>query len=211
VAKKIFEGLGPGTLVPQRGHLPLTDSRIGAEEGFVLSRVDGQTSLQEICLLVPFEEPVTMVILRRLWELGAIEVPGVARQMPAPHKPEPKEPPRPPTPAAEREPGKAGADASPRATALSLEQMRRIDEFFATLDERDAFQLLEVPRDADARAIKRAYYKLSKEFHPDRYYATSLGDYGKRLSAIFQAVKAAFELLSDDPRRTAYLESLKGS
>ena len=79
--KRIFEGLGPGTLIPQRGKLPGIDTSIGAEEGFVLSRVDGHTSLDQILLLVPFDEPVTMVILRRLWERGAIEVPGVARSI----------------------------------------------------------------------------------------------------------------------------------
>src|SRR6478672_4284979 len=84
---KIFEGLGPGTLIPQRGKLPIDDPRVGAEEGFVLSRVDGHTSLQEICMLVPFDEPVTMVILRNLWEIGAIDVAGVARTMVAPAPP----------------------------------------------------------------------------------------------------------------------------
>ena len=84
---KIFEGLGPGTLVPQRGRLPIDDPKVGADEGFVLSRVDGRTSLEEILMLVPFEEPVTMVILRRLWEMGAIEVPGVARIMKRPTGP----------------------------------------------------------------------------------------------------------------------------
>ena len=58
--KKIFEGLGPGTLIPQRGKLALKDPEIlrtlAEREGFVLSRVDGQTSLEEICLLVPFDQ-----------------------------------------------------------------------------------------------------------------------------------------------------------
>src|SRR5260370_802817 len=80
---------------------------------------------------------------------------------------------------------------------LAEEQVRRIDEFFGSLDRRDAFQLLEVPRGADDKAVKRAYFRLSKEFHPDRYYGKELGDYRLKLSKIFLAIKEAFELLSD--------------
>jgi hypothetical protein len=196
MGKRIFEGLGPGTLIPQRGQLPNVDTSIGAEEGFVLSRVDGQTSLDQILLLVPFDEPVTMVILRRLWERGAIEVPGVARSI-APKKERTPEPVLVPTPQAA-----AGGDLPP-------EQKKRIDGFYDSLTERDAFQLLEVERGADDKAIKRAYFKLSKEFHPDRFFGRDIGVYREKLSQIFQAVKAAFELLSSKERRAAYEDSAK--
>jgi len=200
VARKIFEGLGPGSLIPQRGPLPLNDPRIGPEEGFVLSRVDGHTSLDEVVLLAPFEEQVTMVILRKLWEMGAIEVPGVARVVRSPSKPDLSE-------AAKT--AAAAPKETPKPGGITPEQQQRIDELFAALDTRNAFDLLGVTREADGKEIKRAYFRLSKEFHPDRYYSVSLGEYHKKLSAIFQAVKSAFELLSDEKRRAAYLESLR--
>ncbi len=93
------------------------------------------------------------------------------------------------------------------ACDLTPEQIRRIDEVYASLGERDAFELLEVARSADKRDLKRAYHRLSKEFHPDRYYGKNLGGYGARMSSIFQAVKAAFELLSDDDQRAVYEQS----
>ena len=204
---KIFEGLGPGSLIPQRGRLALNDPRLGPEEGFVLSRIDGRTSLEEVCLLVPFEEQVVMLILRKLWELGAIEVPGVARVVRPPSKPDvPRVPARPVT---RPDPSSPSPSNAPAANGgLTPEQARRIDDLFDALESRDAFELLGVPREADARDIKRAYFKLSKEFHPDRFYTVSLGEYEKKLTAIFQAVKAAFELLTDERRKAAYLESL---
>jgi hypothetical protein len=239
--KKIFEGLGPGTLIPQRGKLPPPGSpaapQISAEEGFVLSRVDGRTSLEEICLLVPFEEPLTMVILRRLWEVGAIDVPGVARQLVPPvHEPpndgrsefdrpptsglkrRPPAPAAPPTidnmqalsppittppPAAPVPSSSSAAGAGPIPDA----QRQRIDAFFAALDSRNAFELLEIDQSADDKAVKRAYFKLSKEFHPDRFFGKDIGEYKDRLTKIFQAIKAAFEVLSDKRRRAAYEES----
>src|SRR5262249_13551916 len=94
-----------------------------------------------------------------------------------------------------------------RACDLSADQIRRIDEFYDALSKRDAFELLEVARTADKRDLKRAYHRLSKEFHPDRYFGKNLGSYGPVMSTIFRAGKAAFELLSDDARRTAYEKS----
>jgi hypothetical protein len=228
--KKIFEGLGPGTLIPQRGKLAMKDPEIlrtlAEREGFVLSRVDGQTSLEEICLLVPFDEPTTMVILRRLWELGAIEVPGVARQIVLP-----VQPPVPandfdkaPTSGLKRRPDSimdnlealappiGTPEPPPKVTTeegpISAAVMQRIDSFYTTLDQRNAFEMLEISRDADDKAVKRAYFKLSKEFHPDRYFGRDIGEYKDRLSKIFQAVKASFEVLSDKRRREAYMDSL---
>ena len=64
-------------------------------------------------------------------------------------------------------------------------------------------------RTADVKAVKRAYFKLSKEFHPDRYFGRELGDYRDKLTKIFQAIKAAFELLSDKDRRAAYEDSVR--
>ena len=34
-------------------------------------------------------------------------------------------------------------------------------------DKRDYYEVLGVGRDADAKAIKRAYRKLAKKYHPD--------------------------------------------
>jgi len=211
-AKKIFEGLGPGNLVPQRGKLAADQlGALGDKEGFVLSRVDGHTSLEEICLLVPFDEPTTMVILRRLWELGAIEVPGVARKI----VPPPSGDSLPSVGGLKRRPPDVEALAPPISLqpgpgpatppdGLGEAAKKRIDEFFSTLDQRDAFQLLEIERSADDKTVKRAYFKLSKEFHPDRFFGKEIGEYKDRLSRIFQAVKAAFEVLSDKKRREAY-------
>ena len=45
--------------------------------------------------------------------------------------------------------------------------------------------------------MKKAYFKLSKEFHPDRYFRKEIGPYGERLDRIFKKVLEAHEILSD--------------
>ena len=96
---------------------------------------------------------------------------------------------------------------------LAPEVRARIDEMFGVVGDDlaapDPHRLLGIARGADRREIKRAYFKLSKEFHPERFYGKKLGGYADRLSQIFQAVKSAFDLLSDDNRRAAYEDSLE--
>ncbi|MDB4967498.1 MAG: heat shock protein DnaJ domain protein [Myxococcales bacterium] len=193
---RTFQGLGPDSLVPKVIPSALSALKLGAEEGFVLSRVDGRVTIAQICLLVPFDADVTATILGELARVGAIEIPGGEVAEPLPKL----------TPAV---PGTPVASTKLDGLDLTVDQARRIDEFFSTLGTRDAFELLEVTPEADKKEIKRAYFKLSKEFHPDRFFNKSLGPYADRLSKIFQSIKAAFELLNDDARRAAYLDSVQ--
>ncbi len=63
-------------------------------------------------------------------------------------------------------------------------------------DGRDPWALLGVPRDADPRHLKRAYFQLSKEIHPDRYYRQRLGSFQDRLPYVFEAVSRAYGRLT---------------
>ncbi|HEX8953174.1 MAG TPA: hypothetical protein VF945_15070, partial [Polyangia bacterium] len=56
---RTFQGLGPDSLVPQPKSSAVAGLKLGAEEGFVLSRVDGRLTVGQICLLVPFDADVT--------------------------------------------------------------------------------------------------------------------------------------------------------
>lgn len=87
----------------------------------------------------------------------------------------------------------------PRSSSPELQ--RRILAFERSLDVADYFQILGVERGVDVRAIKRAYFGLSKEYHPDRYFRRDIGDFGGRLERIFKRVVEAYELLSDPTTR----------
>lgn len=62
----------------------------------------------------------------------------------------------------------------------------------------DLYSVLGVSRDADAAAIKRAYRKLAKQYHPDR------NKDDKDAAERFAKATSAYDILSDDKRRGAY-------
>ncbi|WP_265570305.1 molecular chaperone DnaJ [Sphingomicrobium nitratireducens] len=62
----------------------------------------------------------------------------------------------------------------------------------------DYYELLGVARDADGTAIKSAYRRLAKEYHPDRNGGC------KENEAKFKAVSEAYDCLKDPQKRAAY-------
>ena len=63
-------------------------------------------------------------------------------------------------------------------------------------DGRDPHAILGVPNGADPRELKRAYFLLSKEIHPDRYYGKRLGSFAQRLPLVFEATSRAYARLT---------------
>jgi molecular chaperone DnaJ len=67
---------------------------------------------------------------------------------------------------------------------------------------KDYYLLLGVARDASSSAIKRAYRRLAKRYHPDVGASSSSED--------FHELQVAYETLADAERRRRYDESLRG-
>jgi tetratricopeptide (TPR) repeat protein len=86
---------------------------------------------------------------------------------------------------------------------LSLNERLRILAMARLLDGRDPWALLGVERNADAKVLKRAYFKLSKEIHPDRYYGKQLGSFEKLLATVFEAVSRAYAKLTTPEKKGA--------
>ena len=63
---------------------------------------------------------------------------------------------------------------------------------------RDYFKVLGVDRSADADAVKRAFRKLARQYHPD----VNPGD--KSAEAKFKEISEAYEVLSDPDKRRRY-------
>lgn len=89
---------------------------------------------------------------------------------------------------------------------VDIDEERRnwILDVHGRLDRLSHYDLLGVRRDADAKAIKRAYFGLAATVHPDRYFKKRLGSYKPKLEAIFARVTVAFDTLRDAEARARY-------
>ena len=65
---------------------------------------------------------------------------------------------------------------------------------------RDYYEILGVPRDADAKKIKSAYRKLARQWHPDLHS----GAEKERAEEKFKEINEAYEVLSDSDKRGKY-------
>ena len=86
--------------------------------------------------------------------------------------------------------------------------VKRVDELYSNIEKLTANELLEINENSDAETIKKNYYRLAKEFHPDRYFTSNNPEIKDKLPAIFDAISQAYMLLKDDDARKEYFDSL---
>ena len=101
------------------------------------------------------------------------------------------------------EPPRAQTPASAQA------EMDELRAKASNLQDENYFQLLGVSEKADAGAIKLAYIRLAKLYHPDTLSLNSSPEVEKLKAEIFTAVGEAYRVLADDNSRANYLEILK--
>jgi DnaJ family protein C protein 3 len=74
-------------------------------------------------------------------------------------------------------------------------QLDKANRLLRQSKKRDYYKILAVPRDADAKAIRKAYRDASKKYHPDKYRGDLDEDAVSRKMA---EINAAYEVLSNE-------------
>lgn len=170
---------------------------LSAEEGYLLSRIDGHTPWRVLREMGGLDIDEADMVMEGWLATGVVEVAGHA----APPKQdrlasrardvacEPKLP--------------VDLDEAVRNDLdLEPEVQKRILEFESRLGDAD-HDILGVALGADAKEVKKAYFKLSKEFHPDRFFRRDIGDFKQRLDRVFKRVLDAYERMTNPPAQKA--------
>lgn len=206
------------------------DVQPSREEFFVLSRVDGSTPLGQLCKVSGLGKDKTIDCIRNLHSYGLVELPGVESPSDSPDGASTGST----TDSSSADVDDKTADDSGDDTgdipgrfpiafddyqfnAQLMEQSVEIDDDFkrevlyihGQLDDVDHYQLLGVDTEAQRRQLRKAYFRMSKRFHPDRFYRKILGDFEPMIEAIFQRVTQAYQTLTNDRKRREYDASLK--
>ncbi|MEZ4360023.1 MAG: DnaJ domain-containing protein [Kofleriaceae bacterium] len=210
---------------------------VGPEEYFVLSRVDGATTLRDVIVTTGLPLSQVISIVTRLRSLGALLLPTEADPAPAPTRAATPTPTRADAPArapsAPMEPLRAGRSGrhvaasapsppplvqapelelpNPSAAEQALlaadleisEAERRIVLALARRVGSDPWGMLGVAKGTELADLKKAYFRLSKEIHPDRYYGKRLGPLAEVLSQVFEAVSRAYATLTEAKKQRA--------
>ena len=173
--------------------LPLTPI-----EGFVLSRIDGESTEEDVALGTGLDETMVRAALDRLVELGAVRLLRPGSLMPAARPSFRPEVPQAPL-----------ASAPSAVDPFTTDERKLIDLLDSRLFLGNHYVLLGVPLGAERRAIKDAYYELVALVHPDRFVGRDLGVHAARIHRIFGAIELAHEVLANREKRARYDESLE--
>jgi hypothetical protein len=195
--------------------LPLTPP-----DAFLLSRIDGSMTETELAALTGFDLSLVVATVDRLASLGAIDF---ARGSEVVHTPRVEPNPR-PSPAPQPPPqqqlrvsqtfrssqtnikGFNGGDPPDFAQVSDIdpERKRKVVDLYGRLAHLDYYALLGVPANADRKDIKRAYYAVAPDYHPDKFYGKNIGSFKPMMEAIFGQLTFAYETLSSAERRAEY-------
>lgn len=185
-----------------REDVDLTQAGLSIHEGFVASRLDGNTRVSDLALILNLSEDELSVVLRRMESVGLVVMDGALLEKAAAPKP--------------KTGGMEGGDPEyddfvfPEAlmqdpgSGLDEADRKKILWHAEHLEAWTHYDLLQVDRQADAKAIKRSYFLRSKEWHPDRFRMKNPGIFEERLSLIYRRIQEAYAVLSDPKARDKY-------
>lgn len=90
------------------------------------------------------------------------------------------------------------------------EFVKKVNEIYSNLGSIKMHELLEADQNSDSDTIKKNYYRLSRDYHPDRCFASSDATLKDKLTAIFDALSNAYLTLKDESSRKNYFGKITG-
>jgi curved DNA-binding protein CbpA len=149
---------------------------------FVLERIDGATALGRIADECGIPVDLACRIAAALANDGLIALPGGAAVA-----------------------GAADPEIAARSGAAASDSLEAdVDRLAAELASLNFYELLSVEPTADRRALRSAYFALSKRYHPDRAFGSGAAALREKMERIFVRVNRAYETLSNAEERAAY-------
>jgi hypothetical protein len=163
------------------------DIELSSQDRKMLSMIDSTRTIKELINSSWVGSFEAMKILYVLWSIGILDEKKKPEQLP-----EKAEIIEEPVPLAEI--------FQPVTEESGEEFIQRVDTLYMSLNTLNEYELLEVDKDTDEETLKKNYYRLSREFHPDRYFSSSDPNIKDKLQAIFDSITRAYETLKAIPK-----------
>ena len=112
---------------------------------------------------------------------------------------------QPPVPSADRT---SPLPASGAIEAIDAQQAQALRGLAQSLSTVDYFQALGLTQAATSGDIKKAFYKESRTYHPDRFFHLPDSQEKTDIGSIYKRITEAYYVLRDDTKRKKYLGDL---
>jgi curved DNA-binding protein CbpA len=153
----------------------------------ILSRIDGKVTIREILTPSLMNDFETIKTIYALLSARVIVVKGTDEQAPAITPEE---------------------IISEPLAEMDQEFEMMIDEMYNSCRNANYYEILGIGRESSDEEIKKAYFSMAKEFHPDRHFSLSSEDIKSKLNEILAFITESFNTLSDTERKAKYDETL---
>jgi Flp pilus assembly protein TadD len=163
----------------------------------ILSLIDGKRTIREVIDSSWMGSFDALKVLYVLWAIGMIEA-GDGREADAGTEE---------SDAAGTEETEALSDILKPLSVEEATLLKKVDGIYERLGSMTMAELLEVTVESDSETIKKNYYRLAKEFHPDRYFNSTDPSVKMKLTAIFDTLTEAYSTLKDERLRREYFAS----
>ena len=171
--------------------------RLTPQEGYLLSRVDGTSTVAQLQRLAPMPPVEYIRALAALAVTGLLEIRPASAVKPL----APAEVDRP----AEPEPE---AEEALQYSAQEQREYAEVIKLAAEIRHRDYYRRLGLSPGATQDQIHSRYLEFVKLYHPDRAREPHLTSLRNELGEIYSALQEAYETLGHGERRTRYEKTL---
>ncbi|WP_246357901.1 DnaJ domain-containing protein, partial [Pyxidicoccus fallax] len=97
-----------------------------------------------------------------------------------------------------------------KGPGLDAQQLADLASRTARLDQMDYFEVLLLEKTASPGEIKKAFYRESRTYHPDRFFHMESKELKERVHELYKRVTEAYYVLRDDTKRKKYLADIAG-
>ncbi len=174
--------------------------RLVPEEAFLLSRVDGSTTVSQLRRVVPLSREAVTRCLAALVLSGMVEL----RSAPGTRPSVPLSPASAPLPG---EPEKAESDI--QFTPDQQHEYQEVVRLAADCRQRDYYRRLGLTQGATLNQVHDRYREFVQVYHPDRAREPHLHSLRRELAEISGAIQEAYETLINPEKRSQYAEAMK--
>lgn len=202
---------------------PALEIALSPEEGYVLSRFDGAMTAETTAMMCGLPAEKTGSVLYSLWLGGmldrfnyqkAFDESTIALIQSAKIALSQKNP-IPPVKIANGKPAEVSPVVEVNQKIIEeksfdvppmpvLSEKEQVQAFLLRVETAKTFyHILDVDNSTDAGEIKKSYFKLAKQFHPDKFHSIG-GETHSRLQNAFTKLAQAYETLRDTKNRELY-------